>query len=166
MPQKKIVMDNIKVKQESIFNMPELYKALFSWFANYGYNFHEQEYNEADAGKGKNIKFFWVAEKNIDSYIRWQIELNAMILGMESIELERNGLKLKTNKASVEFRITATMIKDYDGKWSKGPGMGTLRRVYDKIMIRKRLSRLEGDLERETNKVIDEIKAFLNLYRI
>lgn len=158
-------MDSLKIKQESIFNIAELYKALFAWLGNYGYEFSEDEYNEKDSGKNKDLKIFWTAEKKIDMYIKWGIELSILILGMESTEIDRNGLKLKTNKASIEFKITSYMIKDYDDKWSKG-FTAVFRRIYDQVIARQRYDRMEIELIVETNKLIDEIKAFLNLYQV
>lgn len=163
--QKKIVMDGVKIKQDSIFNIAELYKAMFAWFANYGYDFAEEEYNEKDVGRNKDIKFFWTAEKKIDAYIKWGIELNVMIIGLESVEIERNGLKLKTSKGSIEFKITAYLIKDYEGKWSTGIA-APFRKIYDKVVARHRYSRMEDELTTEIGKLIDEIKAFLNLYQL
>ncbi len=164
MSQKKLVMDAAKIKQESVFNPSELYKSMFVWFATYGYDFAEEEYHDKDNGKNKDIKFFWVAEKKIDRYIKWCLDINAMILGMENVEIERNGLKLKTNKGSIEFKINAYILKDYDNTWSKG-FMAFLRKIYDQVVARQRYSRMEDELIRETNKLIDEIKAFLNLYQ-
>src|SRR3989344_5199473 len=150
--QKKVVINDAKIKQESVVNMTEFYKALFNWFANYGYDFSEDEYNEKDTGKNKDL------------YIKWRIELSMLILGLESVEIDRNGLKLKTNKCSIEFKITSSMIKDYDDKWSKG-FMALFRRLYDQVVARQRYNKMEDELIRETNKLIDEIKAFLNLYQ-
>ena len=162
--QKKVVINDAKIKQESVVNMTEFYKALFNWFANYGYDFSEDEYNEKDTGKNKDLKIYWTAEKKIDLYIKWRIDLSMLILGLESVEIDRNGLKLKTNKCSIEFKITASMIKDYDDKWSTG-FMALFRRMYDQVIARQRYSKMEDELIRETNKLIYEIKAFLNLYR-
>lgn len=163
--QKKVVIDGAKLKQDSVFNMGELYKSLFAWFNNYGYDFAEEEYNEKDSGRNKDVKFYWTAEKKIDAYIKWRIELSVLIVGMESVEIDRNGLKLKTNKGSIEFKITSSVLKDYDNKWSKGFST-FLRKIYDKIVAYQRYSRMEGELINETNKLMDEIKAFLNLYRV
>lgn len=162
--QKKVVINDAKIKQESILNLTELYKALFNWFANYGYDFAETEYNEKDTGKNKDLKIYWIAEKKMDLYIKWSIDLSMLILGLESVEIDRNGLKLKTNKCSAEIKITASMIKDYDDKWSRG-FMALFRRMYDQVIARQRYSKMEDELIRETNKLIDEIKAFLNLYQ-
>lgn len=164
MSQKKVIIDAAKIKQESVFNTSELYKSMFVWFANYGYDFAEEEYHEKDNGKNKDIKFYWVAEKKIDRYIKWALEINVMILGMESVEIERNGLKLKTNKCSIEFKVNASLVKDYDNAWSKG-FMAFLRKIYDQVVARQRYVRMEDELIRETNKFIDEVKAFLNLYQ-
>ncbi|HLC72925.1 MAG TPA: hypothetical protein VJH37_05075 [Candidatus Nanoarchaeia archaeon] len=162
--QKKVVVDHAKIKQESVFNMTELYKSFFAWFANYGYDFAEDEYNEKDNGKNKDLKIFWSAEKKVDAYIKWGISFDVLILGLENVEIERNGLKLKTNKCSIEIKITSYMIKDYDDKWSKG-FVAVFRKLYDKVVAHHRYVRMEEELIRETNKLIDELKAFLNLYQ-
>lgn len=166
MPQKSMLINNMKIAQDSIFDMGELYKNMFRWFETYEYDFHEDGYEESNTQAGKQVKFYWTAEKKMDAYIKYVIELNVFILGLQSIEIEKEGLKTKTHKGNIEFRITGYLLKDYDGKWSKTPFHTTLRYLYDKIIARKRYNIHEREFMTESKKLLDEIRAFLNLNKL
>jgi len=160
---KSYVMENVKIKQNSIFNMAELYKIMFRWFENYDYAFYERLFEVANLQGGQTIKFYWVAEKKVDSYTMYVIELNAFITGFGDVEIEKHGLKTKTNKGTLEFRVSVYLKKDYDDKWKN---VLPLRYIYDKVLIRGRLDRYGTELSGESKKLIDEIKAFLNLHQL
>jgi len=162
MPLKTTVLDNIKISQESIFGMGELYKSLFRWFEIYEYDFYEKAYQVANTPNGKNLKIYWVAEKKMDAYVMYVIELSILILGMTDVEIEKNGLKTKTNKGIIEFRVSGYLRKDYNDKWKS---ILPLRYMYDKIIARHRLNRYETEFFLESKKLTDEIKAFLNLHQ-
>ncbi|MEK6903635.1 MAG: hypothetical protein AABW64_03250 [Nanoarchaeota archaeon] len=163
MVQKEVIIDNIKIVQDSIFAMGELYKMMFKWFEAYEYGFHEDEYNEETKQTGKNVKIYWTAEKKIDAYVKFVIEIGMFALNMNDADIERGGLKIKSNKANIEFRISAYLRKDYADKWKN---LHMFHYIYDKVIVQDRIDKYGGELYRETNKLIDEIKAFLNLHRL
>lgn len=164
MSMKDFIATAIKVKQKSIFDLDELYLLLYKWFELYGYDFQEQEYRDiAKAGK-KDLEVRWYAEKKIDDYIKFVIKISFMVVGMEDIELEEEGVKRKSKKGTVEFRFDAYLLKDYEDRWA-GAALKFLRDVYDKYVIKGRIESLETELQGELYKFIDEIKAFLNMHR-
>ncbi|MCX6712017.1 MAG: hypothetical protein NT139_03205 [Candidatus Woesearchaeota archaeon] len=162
--QKDVLFDRLKIKQGSVFNFDELYKSLFRWFEAYGYEFHEDEYKEVQSEKGKQIEILWTADRIFDAYVKFVIETNFFITGLVDVEVEQEGLKIKTNKATIEFRISAYLVKDYKGEWEKTGILRSLREIWDKILFRKRMEQYEDVLYEEVNNYMDEIKAFLNLY--
>tara|TARA_Y100000310_G_scaffold225672_1_gene227691 strand:- start:863 stop:1354 length:492 start_codon:yes stop_codon:yes gene_type:complete len=163
MAKKDFIADNIKIVQNSIFNFGELYKMIFRWFEVYEYDHHEDRYDEETKPDGKDVRVYWTAEKKIDAYTMFVIELNMYLLGLSATEIERNGLKSKTNKGNIEFRISVYLKKDYTGKWQSFPLMAY---VYDRIIAKKRLDRYEGEIYGDYKKLIDEIKAFLSLHHL
>ena len=165
MPQKSTILSGFKLKQDSLFDLGELYKILFRWFENNGYAFYEKLYQDIDTPAGKQIQIFWTAERKMDDYIKFVIDVNYLVVGLSKVEVERGGVKVSTSKASVEFRINATLLKDWDGKWSASPFMKNVRKMYDKYLIRERIERLEGELHGEAMAMIDEIKSFLALHK-
>ncbi len=166
MPQRDIIVPHIKIKDRSIFNLDELYKLLLRWFELHNYDFQEQEYRDEDLGEGKkHLEIKWYAEKKIDDYFKFVMEINFFIIGLESVEIEREGVKHKTNRGEIEMRTKAYILKDWQAKFEQTALMKFLRDVYDKYIIRARIEGYEGELYEETYKILDEFKAFLNLHR-
>jgi len=161
---KDYLFEDFKLKAAAIFDLGELYKILFKWFEIYGYELWEKEYKEIDEQQGKHVEIFWQAERKIDAYIKFVIEINYLILGMQSIEIEKGGVKVKTKKSDTEFRISSYLLFDYDNKWSKTEFHRAIRSIYDKYLARARIDKLETEIVEETNNVVAEIKAFMNLH--
>lgn len=162
-----IIPPSLKLKQKAIFNFDELYKAMFRWFELYHYDFHEREYRDSVEPSGKHIEVRWYAEKKIDDYVKFAIEFDYLILGLQDIVIEReDGRKTKTNKGEVTIRITTYLLKDSENKWNKGPMIRFMRAVYDRFIIRTRLEGYEFELYNEIHKLIAEAKAFLALHKI
>lgn len=166
MPQRDYVATGVKVKQKSVFNLDELYSVLWHWFETHNYDFQEQEYRDETTAGGHNIEIGWYAERKIDDYIKFVLEITFFVVGYQKVEIEKEGgVKEKTGKGEVEIQISAYLLKDFEDRWGKPAVLLFLREVYDKFIIRGRIESLEGGLHDELYRFIDEIKAFLNLYR-
>lgn len=164
MAQRALVASGIKIKQRSVFNLDDLYKMMWRWYELYGYEMQELEYRDSVEGGSKHLEIKWKATKKIDDYIEFIIVTNFLILGFESVEIEEDGVKKKTNKGEVEMMFTAFLNKDPEDKWDSGYNR-FIRDTYDKYIIKGRLDSLQGELYEELYKLLDEIKSFLNLHR-
>lgn len=163
--QKSYLLQDYKLKQDSIFDLGELYKLLFRWFENNGYSFYEKNYVDQETPTGKLLQIYWVAEKKIDTYIKFGIEVNYFATGLSKVEIERGGVKISTNKGGIQLNISAYLMKDYDSKWSSSPLMKNMRRMYDSFIIRERIGSLTGELDNECQSLLDEIRSFLALHK-
>jgi len=165
MTQRDVVASGLKIKQRSVFNLDELYKIMWRWFELYGYDMQELEYRDSVEGNSKHLEIKWKATKRIDDYIQLVIITNFLILGLEKAEIEQDGIKIKTDKGEVEINLSAQLEKDYEEKWQDSGWSRVIRDIYDKYVIKNRIESLEGELYEEVYKLIDEVKAFLNLHR-
>lgn len=165
MPQRDIIVPNVKIKERSVFSLDELYKLLYRWFELHMYDFQEQEYRNEVTGDTKHVEIKWHAEKKIDDYFKFVLEINFLVLGLADVEIEQDGIKIKTNKGEIETRVKAYIIKDYDKRWESSPIMRFLRDFYDKKIIKTRIDGYENELYEETYNFVNELKAFLNLHR-
>ncbi len=165
MTQRETVASGLKIKQRSVFNLDELYKIMWRWFELYGYDMQELEYRDSLEGNSKHLEIKWKSIKRIDDYLQFVIITNFLILGLENVEVEQEGVKIKTNKGEVEINFSAILEKDYEDKWTDSGYSRVIRDVYDKYVIKNRIETLEGELYEEIYKLIDEVKAFLNLHR-
>lgn len=157
MSEKDKLLSGIKIKNDSIFSLDELYKMMYRWFENKGFQFAETEYRKH--GTGDYLEIMWYAEKPLDAYAKVTIEIAIMVLGLEKVEIEIEGVKSKSNKCGVEMKIDVNLIRDYQDKF--GP---KIRKLYETFIIKKRLDDYEHTVLDAGNSLISEIKSFLKLH--
>lgn len=164
MAQRQYLFQDAKIAQDSVFDIEELYKVLFRWFENNGYEFYEKEYIDADEPRGKHIEFFWTAEKDADAYLRYGIDVNVNVSGLKPVEIDKGGMKVKSSSASMTIRISAYAIKDPKNSWSDSGKL--MRLVYEKVLIAKRLATQLQSFEREVGLLVNEMRSFLSMHRL
>lgn len=165
MSEKDFIAQNIRVRQVSIFDMADLYKAMFRWFSQHNYDFQEKQYYEQATPKGKHLEIGWESNRKISDYIKFHIDVKFLIFGLESVEVEVGNLKRRTNKGDVEMRFTAWLELDYEGKWEGNAFIKFLKETYNKWVIKTRIEDYEAELHEELYEFMGEIKSFLNLYK-
>lgn len=150
------------IKSKSVFNLGDLYKFVYKWFELNSYETKELEYYHGDEQGGNHIEVRLEATKELDSYIKRKIKVSFLVLGMTKVEVEHEGMKLKTNKGGVEVQIEALLELGSD-KWEEK--LGFLRKIYDKFIIASRLKAQRSAVGTEAYGLGNEIKAFLKLYQ-
>jgi hypothetical protein len=165
MPESDYVARNLRVRQVSVFDMGELYKVMFRWFATKRYDFQEKEYLEKRVGEAKQLEIKWIGYRKISDYIKFFMEVKFLVVNLKDVEVEIGGMRRKTNSGDVEMRFDAYLQMDYEGKWEGNPVTKFFREVYNKYMIKKRIESYEEELLEELYELTGEIKAFLNLYQ-
>ncbi len=162
--ERKYLFENTKLKIGTILDFGLLYKRLFSWFEVMGYDFHETNYEQHDAGGGDLLKIFWVSTKTVDDYTKFVIKTNFFITGFKKVEVEKDGLKMKLHKCTIEMRMTAYMVYDVGDKMKKSIGV-VGRRMYEKFIVKNRMDDHEIQLYMETGQLWDEIKGFVSMHK-
>jgi len=152
-----------KIKQAGIFNFKDLYSFVYDWLIDEGYDVAEKTYSEKVAGDSKDIDVVWESTKKVSDYFKYLIKLDWKILGMKSVEVQREGKKVKTNSGVIEIKFKAVLIKDYEGRWEDRPLWKFLRGVYDRYIIRSRIEQYEDKLISETDDLITQCKAYLSI---
>ena len=158
MPEKEKVFSGIKIKNDSIFSMDELYKMMYRWFENKGFSFSETEYRKY--GTGDMLEIMWYAEKVLDNYAKIVIDMAIMVTGLEKVEIEIEGVKSKSNKCGIEMKIDVVLIRDYADKFSP-----KIRKLYETFIIKKRINDYEDMATDAGNSFVAEIKSFLKLHQ-
>lgn len=159
-----VVKDGYKVKAKGVYNLEDLYVELNQWFEHMGYAWKELEY-KVIAGKGgsQSLEILWQGVKKIDDYTTFIIKLN-LKADISDVEVTLDtGAKVKRQKGTLEFRSGAYILRD-TSVW-KDKIMGNLFAKLYEILIRDRLKAQAVQLYAESNKLYDELKAFMLLYR-
>jgi len=166
MAEKDYIVRNLKVRQQSIFDMAELYKIMFRWLSQHNYDFQEKQYYQRQSPDGsRHLEIGWESDRKISDYIKFHINVKFIVLGLNNVEIEINGLKRKTNKGDVEMRFDAYLELDYEGKWEGNPIAKGLKDLYNRMVIKSRIEDYEAELHEELYEFLDEIKSYLNLYK-
>lgn len=152
-----------KVKQTDIFDFKEMYNFLYKWLVDEGYKVVEKNYSEKVTANGKELDIEWEAKKKVSDYFRFVIKPKWKILGMTSVEVERNGKKVSMNKGKVEIKVGAVLEKDYEARWENNPFFKFLRDVYNRYIIRARVEEYERKLFKEADEFLAQMKSFLAL---
>ena len=80
---------------------------------------------------------------------------------MTTVEVERNGKKIKMNKGNFEIKITSTLIKDWGGTWDANPFQKFMRGIYDRFIIEGRIKQYDIKVFTDMEKLAEQTKAFL-----
>ena len=152
-----------KIKQTGIFDFKEFYSFLYDWLKGEGYNVNEKAYGEEVTGDSKKIGIGWEAKKKISDYFKFVIKLDWTIIGMKKIKVKRENKEVDMNSGQVEIKFAAILVKDYEHKWEDAPIWKFTRGVYDRYIIKSRISGYEDKLMEELDELIGQAKAFLAL---
>ncbi|MBU2590143.1 MAG: hypothetical protein KKA65_02215 [Nanoarchaeota archaeon] len=157
-----IIPNGYKIKASTIFDFEELYIEMQRWFVHFGYNWTETRYLISDLPNGSRLsEISWVCNKKVDEYVSYNFNVDFKAT-ISDVEVNIDNVKKKMNKGSVEFRFKGTMNKNTK-VWEKKFFGQLLGAIYEKILIRDRLSETEDRLLGESNKFFDEIKTYLNI---
>jgi len=152
-----------KIKQAGIFDFKDIYRFVYDWLNDEGYDVVEKTYSEKVAGDSKDIDVEWVAEKKVSDYFKYIIELDWKILGMKSVEVQRDNQKVKTNSGIIEIKFEAILVKDYEARWEHQAIWKFLRGIYDRYIIRSRIEQYEYKVIEELEDLITQCKAYLSI---
>ncbi|MEK6848728.1 MAG: hypothetical protein AABX65_03800 [Nanoarchaeota archaeon] len=152
-----------KVKYSGTFDFKELYRFCYDWLVDNGYLVSEKSYGEKVGSSGKDVEIEWEAKKKISDYFRFVITAKWRILGMTSVDVEKDGKKIGVNKGAFEITLRGLLEKDYEHRWENNAFTKFLRGVYDRYVIRARIDQYEGKIFFEVDELVAQIKSFLAL---
>ncbi|MDO8623355.1 MAG: hypothetical protein Q7R52_03845 [archaeon] len=163
MAEKQTIFSN-KIKVDGVFLFKEFYKFCYDWIVdNEGFLLAEKKYAEKISGNSKNIDVEWEGMKKVTDYFRFDIKIVFKVVNLTEVEITNGNEKIKTNKGSVEIKVTGTLVRDYDGKFEKNAFQKFLRGVYEKYIIKARVDEFEGKLIGVCTEFLAQAKSYLDL---
>ncbi|MAG47424.1 hypothetical protein CL617_02365 [archaeon] len=148
----------LRVFHDDILDTGEVFRLIQDWLTSRDYSLYEQEYH-VDARTENNVKIFWRAEKKVDDYAQFVIEVR--ITGSNIHETTVKNKKFLRGAFNITFE--SYIESDYEQRWEQKPFLKVWRGLYDKLFIKDKLDRYNDELKNDTYNIYDEIKAFLSL---
>lgn len=153
-----------KIKYDGILSFKDFYKFCYDWLKEEeGYDVIEDKYKEKLSGNEKGIEIEWTATKKITDYFKFQIKVKFKIDRLKDVEINNEGIKIKTNQGGVETGVKGTLIRDYEGKFEKNSFQKFLRGIYEKWVIAARVEQFEDKLVGNCDEFLNQAKAYLDL---
>lgn len=153
-----------KMKYDGIVSFKDFYRFCYDWLKEETeLDVAEKKYSEKLKGDSKDIDIEWVGVRKVTDYFKFQIKVVFRILGLKDLEITQGGVKAKTNKGSVEIKVTGTLIRDYDSKFEVTAHKKFLRSIYEKWVIPSRIEQFEEKLISDCDEFLSQAKAYLDL---
>ena len=153
-----------KIKYSGIFDFSEFYRFCYEWLTEeMGLAVVEDKYIEKLSGDSKNIDVEWTGIRKVTDYFKFEVKTVFRIIGLSKVEVTQNNTKVKTNKGSVEVKLSGTLVRDYQGKFEKGAFQKFLRAIYEKWIIPARVGDYEDKLAGDCDEFLAQAKSYLDL---
>ena len=153
-----------KIKYSGIFSFQDFYSFCYSWLTDeIGLMMGENKYSEKLTGDSKTIDVEWNGFKDITDYFRFEIKINFRATGLKKVEINQKGVKIETNKGSIEVKVGGVISRDYKGKFETSAFNKFLRSIYEKWVIPSRINEFQGKIAGDCDEFLSQAKAYLDL---
>ena len=153
-----------KMKYNGIFPFSNFYKFCYEWLtAETGLKISEDKYAEKLIGTSKDIEIEWTGTRKLTDYFKLEAKVKFRILALTNVDIDQNGVKVSTNKGSVEVGIKGIIVKDYEGKFETTGFRKFLRSVYEKWIIPSVVDEFETKIIEDCDEFLGQAKAYLDL---
>lgn len=165
MTETKIIIDNLGLNYEGLFNAKDYYKLLDNFFAEKNYDKREVLNMEKVEAGGKYIELEIEPYRKISDYAKLVIRIRTKMFNVKEVEVEKDGHKLRLNQGKVNILIDGIIQTDYESRWTDVPVRIFIRTLYEKFVYRKYMENDEAKLKDEVGQLHTQLKSFFNLYR-
>lgn len=153
-----------KVKYNGLFDFKDFYGFAYSWLKEeMGLSVSEGKYVEKLKGDSKDIEIEWSGTRKVTDYFKFEVNAKIIVMGMTTVEINKDGKKAKMNNGSIEISVQGNLIRDYQGKFEMTAFQKFLRSIYEKWVIPSRISQYSGKLIGSCDEFLGQIKAYLDL---
>lgn len=165
MSEKKLVVDQVKLTYEGLFDLNGLYRLIDGFFYEKNWDKFEKMNQEMLTPTGKHIRLELWPLKNVTDYYRNHIKIRANFVDVVKVEVEKDGAKIKLDKGRVMFIFDCYVESDRYGNWRKKPFLWFIRTMMDRYIFKEHYLKVQSWLMSDFDELYTRIKSFLNVYR-
>jgi hypothetical protein len=165
MSEKKLVIDQMKLTYEGIFDLNGLYRLIDGWFYQKGYDKWERKNYEQVMPTGKDVEIEILPWKKTTDYFKNIVRIRMRFTSVKDVEIEKQGVKMRLNQGKVMMIFDGYLESDYDQRWRDKPLFFLLRTLFDKYVFKTYFNKYEKWLVNDVYDIHGRIQRFLNLYR-
>jgi len=155
-----------KLVQDAIFDLNSLLKVIKSWYSQHRYELIEKEHDEFGSSNDKEIKIVLVANKKIDDYTKFFLNLTFTIKNAKKVNIKKANSTKNGLQANITIVHKAIIESDYDAKWEVKPWRKFWRGIQDKYFFGDKSLKKTEEIKTESDSLLNELKEFLKLNKI
>ncbi|MFH0798294.1 MAG: hypothetical protein V1906_02685 [Candidatus Woesearchaeota archaeon] len=160
------VIGGQRIRHKGLFDFNGLMKGIPDWLTQHGYDIFQKGHSQKQTGSGGYLEANWEAFKETTEYVMFKVKVDIWLRDLNDVAVERNGKTVKMNKGNIEITFNSEMVKDYNKIFATKDGEikpfhKFIKEVYEKHVVKARLSALEDKLLIETQALMDHIRTFL-----
>ena len=161
MSESNTIYDGAKLKFKGVYDLPLMYKKIYEWLQDEGFNINEKYYIEHVKPFGKIIEFEWECKQDEGEYFRYEMSMKCFIIGANDVETEKDGEKFKLTKSEIELTFNANLITNAHDRFGDDT---FVKKMYEKYFIEDEIEHQKIELYTEVHDLMGEVKNFINLY--
>ncbi|RME54431.1 hypothetical protein D6777_03840 [Candidatus Woesearchaeota archaeon] len=160
------VIEGVIIKHKGFFDFNAIISEIPAWFKKHKYDNFQKGHSQKPTPGGGYFEGTWKAVKEVTDYVKFDITVDIWLRDMQDVAIEKEGKTIKANKGNIEITFNANMEKDYAKQFTNRKGEETeflkfLRELYEKYVIKSKLSEYEDKLEYEAKDLIEHVKKHL-----
>jgi hypothetical protein len=161
----RLLVDQMKLTYEGIFDLKGLYQLIGNYFYERGWDFYEKLNTEQVFSSGKMVKIEMTPFKNVTDYYQIRIRIRLMGTGIKPIDIDQEGAKIPLQDGTLRMVFDGYVKTDRYDKWEQRPFQWFVRTLMDKYVFKAHYSKAEQWLYSDVEDLYARIKTFLNVYR-
>jgi len=165
MPERRVVIDNLVLQYEGLFNLTDLYLIIDKWLRQRAYDKLEKKNYQHELKDGTYVEIELEPWKKITDYAKITLNIYIHCFNVKRVVVKKDGKDVKMHQGKINIRWIGFLVTDYEGKWEGKPLFYFLRAVMDKWVYRVSADKYEAAVAEETKHMYQNVRAFLNLYR-
>ena len=165
MPERDFIVEKKRITYEGIFSFSKLYQLIDEYFENLGYDKVELKNVEVVQPEGKYVELEVEPYKSVTDWAKHKIHLRLICSGLKEVDIKKDGKTLRLNQGKIQIVIDAWLETDTMAMWEEKPIYYLLRQIFHKYAFPSVTRHFKATIAGDVGRMVDEIKAFLNLYK-
>ena len=96
-------------------------------------------------------------------YFQFKMKVKFDLKMLKTVEIVKNGKKIKTNDGEVKVDVKGILVRDYQSKFEKTASLKFLRSIYEKWVIPSQIEQFEDKIFGDCDEFLAQAKSWLDM---
>lgn len=165
-------IDETRVKYKDVFHLKMLYTDMHDWLVENGWApssetkfpeiFYHHRWTQAS---GEEVRWWWRLSKELNSYYKFEIDINVLTVNLKQTEVVIDGKKFKANTGEPEIKVFPRIICDWKRQWRDHWFLKHIHPIMYRRVFHKELELHRQQLHYDVIRFMDFLKTHFKLMK-